>query len=219
MADKILIVGATGLIGGLLTRKLVGQGADKQMHLLLRRPYRENVGKAKIHVQLQENWPAAIAKIKPDIAISCLGSTMKKAGSKAEFAAVDRDLVGAVAAAARTAGARQFITISSTMADSGASGFYLKTKGEAEDLLRAQQFDRLDILRPGLLRGERTNDNRMGERLAIAASPVLDMLLHGKFRRYRSILASDVAAAIVALIGADASGEYVHENDGICAMV
>ncbi len=219
MADKILIVGATGLIGGLLTRKLVGQGADKQMHLLLRRPYRENVGKAKIHVQLQENWPAAIAKIKPDIAISCLGSTMKKAGSKAEFAAVDRDLVGAVAAAARTAGARQFITISSTMADSDASGFYLKTKGEAEDLLRAQQFDRLDILRPGLLRGERTNDNRLGESLAIAASPVLDMLLHGKFRRYRSILASDVAAAIIALIGADASGEYVHENDGICAMV
>ena len=219
MADKILIVGATGLIGGLLTRKLVGQGADKQMHLLLRRPYRENVGKAKVHVQLQENWPAAIAKIRPDIAISCLGSTMKKAGSKAEFAAVDRDLVGAVAAAARAAGARQFIAVSSTMADSSASGFYLKTKGEAEDLLRAQQFDRLDILRPGLLRGERTNDNRMGERLAIAASPVLDMLLHGKFRRYRSILASDVAAAIVALIGADASGEYVHENDGICAMV
>ena len=219
MADKILIVGATGLIGGLLTRKLVGQGADKQMHLLLRRPYRENVGKAKVHVQLQENWPATIAKIKPDIAISCLGSTMKKAGSKAEFAAVDRDLLGAVAAAARGAGARQFIAVSSTMADSSASGFYLKTKGEAEDLLRAQKFDRLDIIRPGLLRGERTNDNRMGERLAIAASPVLDMLLHGKFRRYRSILASDVAAAIVALIGADASGEYVHENDGICAMV
>ena len=219
MADKILIVGATGLIGVLLTRKLVGQGADRQMHLLLRRPYREDVGKAKVHVQLQENWPVTIAKIRPDIAISCLGSTMKKAGSKAEFAAVDRDLVGAVAAAAKAAGARQFIAISSTMADSSASSFYLKTKGEAEDLLRAQKFDRLDIIRPGLLRGERTNDNRMGERLAIAASPVLDLLLHGKFRRYRSILASDVAATIVALIGANASGEYVHENDGICAMV
>ena len=215
MADKILILGATGLIGGLLTRKLVGQGIDKQMHLLLRRPYREEVGKAKVHVQLQENWPAAIAKIKPDIAISCLGSTMKKAGSKAEFAAVDRDLVGAAAAAARAAGARQFISISSTMADSTASGFYLKTKGDAEDLLRAQNFDRLDILRPGLLRGERTNDNRMGERLAIAASPVLDLLLHGKFRRFRSILASDVADGIVALIGEHAPGEYVHENDGI----
>ncbi len=219
MADKILIVGATGLIGGLLTRTLVGQGRDRQMHLLLRRPYREDVGKAKIHVQLQENWPEIIAGIKPDIAISCLGSTMKKAGSKAEFAAVDRDLVGAVAKAARAAGAQQFIAVSSAMADSSASSFYLKTKGEAEDLLRAQRFDRLDIIRPGLLRGEWTNDSRLGESLAIAASPLLDLLLQGKFRRYRSILASDVAAAIVALMEERAPGTYMHENDAIWAMV
>ena len=219
MADKILIVGATGLIGGLLTRKLVEQGRDKQLHLLLRRPYREDVGKAKIHVQLQENWPATIAKIKPDIAISCLGSTMKKAGSKEEFAAVDRDLVGSVAAAAKAAGGRQFIAISSTMADSSASSFYLKTKGEAEDLLRAQKFDRLDIIRPGLLRGERSNDSRLGESLAIATSPVMDLLLHGKFRRYRSILASDVAEAIVALMGDTVPGVFVHENDAIWAKV
>lgn len=219
MADKILIVGATGLIGGLLIRKLVGQGADQNLHLLLRRPYREDVGKAKVHVQLQENWPATIAKIKPDIAISCLGSTMKKAGSKEEFAAVDRDLVGAVATAAKAAGARQFIAISSTMADSSASSFYLKTKGEAEDLLRAQHFDRLDIIRPGLLRGERVGDNRLGESLAIAASPILDMLLHGKLRRYRSILASDVADAIIALMGKNAPGTYVHENDAIWGMI
>lgn len=219
MADKILIVGATGLIGGLLTRNLVARGADKLLHLLLRRPYREDVGKAKVHVQLQENWPATIARIKPDIVISCLGSTMKKAGSKAEFAAVDRDLVGAVAAAARAAGAKQFISISSTMADSSASSFYLKTKGEAEDLLRAQSFDRLDIIRPGLLRGERTNENRLGESLAIAASPLMDLLLHGKFRRYRSILASDVAAAIEVLMANSAPGAYVHENDDVWAMV
>ena len=218
MADKILIVGATGLIGGLLTRKLVEQGRDRQLHLLLRRPYREDVGKAKIHVQLQENWPATIARIQPDIAISCLGSTMKKAGSKAEFAAVDRDLVGAVASAAKAAGARQFIAISSTMADSSASSFYLKTKGEAEDLLRAQHFDRLDIIRPGLLRGERSNDNRLGESLAIAASPLMDLLLHGRFRRYRSILASDVAAAIMALIGKKDPGTFVHENDAVWEM-
>ncbi len=219
MAEKILIVGATGLIGGLLTGKLVEQGADKQMHLLLRRPYREDVGKAKIHVQLQENWPATIAKIKPDIAISCLGSTMKKAGSKEEFAAVDRDLVGAVAVAAKAAGAKQFIAVSSTMADSRASSFYLKTKGEAEDLLRAQKFDRLDIIRPGLLRGERVGENRLGESLAIAASPIMDLLLHGKFRRYRSILASDIADAIMMLMGESVPGEYVHENDAVWEMV
>jgi len=219
MADKILILGATGLIGGLLTRKLVERGRDQTLHLLLRRPYREDVGKAKVHVQLQENWPATIAKIKPAIVISCLGSTMKKAGSKEEFAAVDRDLVGAVAAAAKAAGAKQFIAVSSTMADSSASSFYLKIKGEAEDVMRAQQFDRLDIIRPGLLRGERTNETRVGESLAIAASPIMDLMLHGKFRRYRSILASDVADAIVALMAESDPGAFVHENDAIWGMV
>jgi uncharacterized protein YbjT (DUF2867 family) len=219
MANKVLIVGATGLIGGLLTRKLVEQGAGKQLHLLLRRPYRDDVGKAKIHVQLQENWPATIAKIKPDIVISCLGSTMKKAGSKAEFAAVDRDLVGAVAVAAAAAGAKQFIAISSTMANSKASSFYLKIKGEAEERMREQKFDRLDIIRPGLLRGERTNDSRLGESLAIAASPLLDLLLVGKMRRYRSILASDIADAIILLMNENGSGQFVHENDAIWDMV
>ena len=219
MADKILILGATGLIGGLLTRKLVEQGVGNKLHLLLRRPYREDVGNAKVHVQLQENWPATIAKIKPAIVISCLGSTMKKAGSKEEFAAVDRDLVGAVAVAAKAAGAKQFIAVSSAMADSSASSFYLKIKGEAEDLMRAQQFDRLDIIRPGLLRGERTTETRVGESLAIAASPIMDLMLHGKFRRYRSILASDVADAIVALMAESAPGAFVHENDAIWGMV
>ena len=219
MADKILILGATGLIGGLLTRKLVEQGVGNKLHLLLRRPYREDVSNAKVHVQLQENWPATIAKIKPAIVISCLGSTMKKAGSKEEFAAVDRDLVGAVAVAAKAAGAKQFIAVSSAMADSSASSFYLKIKGEAEDLMRAQQFDRLDIIRPGLLRGERTTETRVGESLAIAASPIMDLMLHGKFRRYRSILASDVADAIVALMAESAPGAFVHENDAIWGMV
>lgn len=219
VAGKILLVGATGLVGGLLTKKLMDQNAGAKLHLLVRRPYREELGKGKVHVQLQENWPATIAKIKPDIAISCLGSTMKKAGSKDEFAAVDRDLVGAVAKAAKAAGAKQFIAVSSTMADSSASSFYLKIKGEAEDLMRAEKFDRLDIIRPGLLRGDRVNDERLGERLAIAASPMMDLLLHGSLRRYRSILGSDVAAAIVALMKQEAHGDFVHDNDAIWQMV
>ncbi len=215
MADRILIVGGTGLIGGLLTRKLLEQGADKQMHLLFRRPYREDVGKARVHVQLQENWPGAVAKIKPKIVFSCLGTTIKKAGSQDAFAAVDRDLVASVAEAAKAAGTRHFLAVSSTMADSSASNFYLKTKGEAEDALQAQEFERLDIIRPGLLRGERTNDFRLGESLAIAASPVLDLLLHGKMRRYRSILASDVAEAMLRLMGQQEPGSFIHENDDI----
>ncbi len=219
MADRILMVGGTGLIGNLLVKELVKRGEDKRLHLLFRRPYREDVGKAKVDVQLQENWPAVIKKAKPKIVISSLGTTIKKAGSQEAFAAVDRNLVASVAKAAKKAGARHFMSVSSTMADSSSSQFYLKTKGEAEDALRSQEFERLDIIRPGLLRGDRTNDFRLGERLAIAASPVMDVLLHGKFRRYRSIHAENVATAMANLMESEGAGEYIHENDQIIDLI
>ncbi len=215
MAEPVLIVGATGLIGNLLVRKLIADGRDQGLHLLVRKPLDGDYGAAIIHAVPTEQWADSIADIKAVRTVSCLGSTMKKAGSKEAFAAVDRDLVGTVAQAAKAAGARQFIAVSSTMANAQASQFYLKVKGQAEELMRAQQFDRLDIIRPGLLRGERTNDTRLGESLAIIASPLMDLLLHGSLRRYRSIDGREVAAAIAALLTEDVAGNQIYENDAI----
>lgn len=215
MTEAILVVGATGLIGNLLVRKLIADGRDEGLHLLVRKPLNGDHGAATVHVAPTEQWPEIIASIEAQRAVSCLGSTMKKAGSKEAFAAVDRDLVGAVGKAAKAAGARQFITVSSTMANAEASGFYLKVKGQAEQLLRAEGFDRLDIIRPGLLRGERSGDARLGESLAIIASPAMDKLLHGSLRRYRSIDGREVAAAIVALLTEDKPGATIYENDAI----
>ncbi len=219
MPEKILIVGATGLTGGLLARQLLAEGAGSDLHLLLRNKPGQDYGDAQIHVADPASWPEEISTAQPDIVISCLGSTMKKAGSKAAFAAIDRDLVGAVAQASKKAGARQMIAVSSTMADSSASSFYLRIKGEAEDLMRAQKFERLDIVRPGLLRGERTGDARLGEGLAILASPVMDRLLHGSLRRYRSIAARDVAAAMRTLMTKGDVGTFIHENDQIWKLI
>lgn len=210
-----MVVGATGLIGNLLVRKLVADGRDNELHLLIRKPVEENYGAATVHVAPNEQWPEVTASIKAQQAVSCLGSTMKKAGSKQAFAAIDRDLVGAVGKAAKAAGARQFIAVSSTMANAEASGFYLKVKGQAEQLLREESFDRLDIIRPGLLRGERSNDPRLGESLAIIASPLMDRLLHGSLRRYRSIDAREVASAIAVLLEKEQAGVHIHENDAI----
>lgn len=219
MSDSILIVGATGLIGGLLAQKIVANGNAKNLHILLRREATTDFGEANIHVADSDGWPKIIAPIKATVVISCLGSTMKKAGSKEAFAAIDRDLVAAVAKAAKAAGAQHFLSVSSTMANSKASSFYLKVKGQAEDALRAESFNRLDIIRPGLLRGERSNDWRLGEKLGIIASPIMDNLLHGSMRRYRSIAAADVASAMSALVGQSGEGEYVHENDGLWALL
>ncbi len=88
-------------------------------------------------------------------------------------------------------------------------------KGETEAAVTKLSFRRLDILRPGLLRGSRSADRRLGERLAIMPSPLTDRLLHGDSRRYRSIDARIVAAAAVQCSREKAQGRWIHDNDAI----
>ena len=52
----------------------------------------------------------------------------------------------------------------------------------------------------------------------MVAAPFADALLHGSLRRYRSIAGNTVAKAIAALIGNEASGVHIHENDAIRAL-
>ena len=73
-------------------------------------------------------------------------------------------------------------------------------------------FDRLDIVRPGLLTGQRGNDRRTGERFGILVSPLVNPFLRGRLHRFRAIPAATVAAAIVALAGRDGRGRCVHFN-------
>ena len=96
---------------------------------------------------------------------------------------------------------------------------YLSVKGETEDALGKLGFRRLDILRPGLLRGHR-QERRPLERLAQIFAPILDFLvLHGKYRCYRSISAAKVAQAIMALSHEKARGRFVHDYDAMLRAV
>lgn len=202
---RIILAGATGLIGGSLVSKLGGQDVT----LVGRRT--TNL-EAKQLVGAVDEWPALIGRGAYDVAINCLGTTIKVAGSQQAFAAVDRDAVIAVAKAAKEAGARQFLMVSSVGASASTSNFYLRTKGEAEEGVKALGFDRVDICRPGLLRGERGGASRPGERAMIALSPITDLLTPSVFDQYRSIAAYDVAKAIAALIGQAEPGVHIHHN-------
>ena len=120
-----------------------------------------------------------------------------------------------VARAALRAGVKRFITISSVGADALSSNFYLKVKGETDRELMHMKFDRLDILRPGLLRGFRGMDMRPAEQLGQIISPLANLALHGGLRRYRSIPAQRVAEACIALSMRKAGGKFRHEHDAI----
>jgi uncharacterized protein YbjT (DUF2867 family) len=210
-----LLVGATGLVGASVLAK-APLCYDMSIAALVRRP-RENLPPTvDLYVADPGDWPKSIDAIRPTVFASALGTTWNAAGRSQEaFRAVDQRLVIACARAAREAGAQHCIVVSSVGADAKSGNFYLRVKGEVEEELGRLGFARLDILRPGLLRGDRGGERRLGERLAIMASSVVDRLLWGNAARFRSICAQTVAEAILRLSQARTPGKFTHYNQQI----
>lgn len=212
---RIALVGATGLIGMSLIRLAVGRGDIRIVGISRREASLPPGARMELLVAEPSGWPDAIAAANADVLVCALGTTWKKAGKdEAAFRAVDHDLVLACARAAKEAGIRQVIVVSSVGASLAAKGFYLRVKGEVEQALGKLGLTRLDVIRPGLLRGPRT-ELRPAERLGMILSPLADLLLHGGYRKYRSIKADTVARAIVGLTREKAAGRFVFEHDAI----
>jgi uncharacterized protein YbjT (DUF2867 family) len=208
----VLLIGATGMVGRAVATRLPHGSCT----VLARRvPDGVAAGDPGLIVAPVADWPAAIAKAKPAVLVSALGTTIKAAGSQAAFRAVDHDLQLAAAMAAKAAGARHMICVSSVGASAKSGNFYLRTKGEVEAALIALAFDRHDIIRPGLLIGDRQGAARPGEAIAMLAAPFTDALLHGALRKYRSTRANVVARAVAALVAQGGAGIYIHENESL----
>jgi len=221
MSDGVplLLVWATGLVGmALIAATATHPGV--QLAALARREAPLPVGaRLEMLVAAPADWPAAIARAQPQVVVIALGTTIGAVGGDRQaFRAVDHDLVVDVARAARAAGTRQVILVSSVGADAAARNFYLSVKGETEAALNAMNFARLDILRPGLLRGKRGGAPRPAERIGQIVSPLIDPLLRGNWAKYRSVQARDVAAAILALAGQQGRGRHVHTSPDIHSL-
>lgn len=213
---RIALLGATGMIGRQVMEKAVGRRGQRLTAIARREVPLPPGARMEMLLSDPDYWPDAIAAARADVAVIALGTTIRAVGGDRDaFRAVDHDLVMTCARAAREAGVRHLIAVSSVGAQRASKSFYLSVKGEVEDALARLHFGRLDILRPGLLRGRREGPLRVGERLAMIASPVADLCLHGSLRKYRSIRASTVAEAILGLAGIKPDGRFVHEHDAI----
>ncbi|MDE2436689.1 MAG: NAD(P)H-binding protein [Sphingomonadales bacterium] len=212
---RIALVGATGLIGSSLISLAVGRGNLRIIGIARREVALPPGARMEVLVSEPDHWSDAIAAANAQVLVCALGTTWRKAGKdEAAFRAVDQDLVLAAARAAKAAGIRQMIVISSVGADPTSKNFYLRVKGEVEQALGKIGIPRLDIVRPGLLRGPR-GERRIAERMGQIAAPLADLLMHGGLRKYRSIKAETVARAIVGLSKEKAAGRFLYEHDAI----
>lgn len=209
MRLSVLLAGGTGLVGARVATQLAAR-PDIDLVSLVRTPRRPD-DRAIDFEALVADPAGTVGPGHIDVGVSCLGTTIRKAGSQPAFRRVDHNYVIAVATAARQAGARQFIVVSSVGA--GGGSFYLRVKGEMEAGLRALGFERLDVIRPGLLIGDRA-ERRPAERVAQQLAPLIDPLLRGRLARYGTVAARDVADAIVARIGRPEPGVHIaHKHE------
>ena len=204
------VAGGSGLVGGELLRLLL---ADDDFATVIA------VGRRQLPLQqlklrqatVDFAAPDALAALDaPDAALCCLGTTIKRAGSREAFRAVDHDAVVAFARAARDRGARVFLHVTALGADARSSVFYNAVKGEVEAAVAGLGFPSVYALRPSILDGER-EESRPVERAGLVVMRALGPLL-GK---YRPTPASAVAAALVASCKEAEPGVHVLEAPAI----
>lgn len=213
---RVALVGATGLIGRRVI-EIASAGDEVRLLGIARREAPLPPGaRMEMFVSEPAKWGDVMDAVRPRALICALGTTWKKAGrDEAAFRSVDHDLVIATAEAAKRAGVPNMVLVSAAGADARSKSLYMRVKGETEEALSRVGFKRLDILHPGLLRGERQGDLRIAERAAIIAAPLIDPLLSGSWQRYRSIDAGLVAEAALGLALRRAGGRFTHDNEAM----
>ncbi len=158
---KALIIGATGATGKDLVHQLLQDMDFHEIHVFVRIPLKINDPKLKVHIvdfEKSDDWKSLV---KGDVAFSCLGTTLKAAGSKEAQKKVDVDYQYHFAKSARENGVDDFILVSAYGADPNSAMFYSKIKGELEQKVKKLHFNKVTIFQPGML--ERKSSDRFGE--------------------------------------------------------
>ncbi|MEK7988736.1 NAD-dependent epimerase/dehydratase family protein, partial [Burkholderia contaminans] len=177
---KLLLVGATGLVGRHVLEVALADARVDQVIVLARRPLSPHPKMRALEVDF-DHLPDTADWWHADAVICTLGTTMRAAGSQAAFRRVDHDYPLAVARLAHRYGTPAYVLNSALGADPASRIFYNRVKGEVEQALAGVGFASLTYVRPGLIGGSR-DEFRFGERLLVSVLNVARPVLPAKWR-------------------------------------
>jgi uncharacterized protein YbjT (DUF2867 family) len=214
MSYKAIIAGSTGLIGSHLLNILLNNDEYTHVISLVRR--KTGIAHHKLREvvvdfdKLNEYEPV----IAGHALFCCLGSTQKKTPDLKVYYKIDHDYPLQLAQLALKNGVTQYHLVSSIGANVNASNFYLKMKGETEVDIERVGLKTLHIYRPAQLTGNR-KENRPIERITVGLMQIIEPLLIGCLKKYRSIPAQTVAEAMYNESLKNNEGVFIHSSDNI----
>jgi nucleoside-diphosphate-sugar epimerase len=193
-----LLFGSSGLVGSELLNLIIQSNKYDNIKLFVRSETSNNHPKIEIIKTDFNNLNNHKNSIVGDDCFFCIGTTRKNTPDKNEYIRIEYSIPIEVAKIALTNSVNNFIYVSSLGANPNASGLYLKNKGQAEEELIKLNFQKLSIIRPSILLGNR-KENRIGEKIGIFIMQTLSPLFLGKLKKYKPIKVENVAKAILSI--------------------
>jgi nucleoside-diphosphate-sugar epimerase len=198
MNKSVLVLGSTGLIGRHLVNELIKNDVYKNIILLNRKSISIHHEKTMEFITDFKDISFVKYIIPVNSIFSCLGTTKKKTPNIEEYRFIEHEIPTKIIEAFKEKGLINTVHVVSAIgANAQSKNFYLKIKGELEDKINALEIEKTFIYQPSLLLGKRTNDFRMGERLAEIVLPLMHIFTKGSKAAYHAIKAEDVAKAMI----------------------
>jgi uncharacterized protein YbjT (DUF2867 family) len=210
---KVLILGATGLVGRNALAQALARAAVTQVIAPTRKPLTKQDKLINPVAPKLEQLLPEVTSWGPDSAICATGTTIKKAGSKEVFRSVDHDLPLSFARLAHQAGTQNFALVSAIGASVDSSFSYARVKGELERDVREIGFRSLSILRPSIIGGER-DEFRFAEGLVLKLSHFLAPVLPKRFHVNPAPIIAQVP--VDAVVAAEPGCHFIYSDSLVC---
>lgn len=185
-----VILGASGLVGGHLLQLLLQQSDFKSITVLVRKSLGIRHPKLVEVITDFEDLETLEIPEQADILFSCLGTTRAKTPDLDAYEKIEIGIPKAVIQ--KQTQLHQVHLISAIGVNAGSSNFYIKIKYKAEQSVIEEQIEKTYIYRPSLITGDR-EEKRVMEKISIAVFSILNTLLIGPLRKYRSVPAATIA--------------------------
>tara|TARA_B100000700_G_scaffold148799_1_gene165640 strand:+ start:871 stop:1527 length:657 start_codon:yes stop_codon:yes gene_type:complete len=207
-----IIFGSTGLVGSSLLNQLINNSNYSKIKIFVRSS--PDITNPKVEIintdfyNLEKNKNLIIG----DDCFFCIGTTKKNSPDKNEYRKVELDLPKQIAQICKSNYVKTFIFISSGFADPNNSGDYLKFKGLVEEEIKSLNFEKIGILRPSFLLGNR-KENRIGEKIGIFIFKLLSPLFVGPIKKMKPIHSEIVARSMIKIANSDLQKTVYESNE------